>query len=111
MVRKLPDFFKDPHAIADLPKGEPILLALSGGADSSALIYLLCRLREVHKFPLYAAHVNHGIRTEDYDNEALRDEQFCAELCSDLGVDLFIHHADVPMLAQSEGKSLETAAR
>ncbi|MBR3686620.1 MAG: tRNA lysidine(34) synthetase TilS [Clostridia bacterium] len=111
MVRKLPDFLKDPHVIADLPKNEPVLLALSGGADSSALLYLLCRLREVYKFPLYAAHVNHGIRTENYGNEALRDEQFCAELCSALGVELFIHHVDVPMLAESEGKSLETAAR
>lgn len=111
MVRNLPDFFKDPHAIACLPKNEPVLLALSGGADSSALLYLLCRLREVYNFPLYAAHVNHGIRTENYGNEALRDEQFCAELCSDLGVELFVHHIDVPMLAVSEGKSLETAAR
>ncbi|MBQ3012131.1 MAG: tRNA lysidine(34) synthetase TilS [Clostridia bacterium] len=111
MVRNLPDFFKDPHLIACLPKNEPILLALSGGADSSALLYLLCRLREVYKFPLCAAHVNHGIRTENYGNEALRDEQSCAELCSALGVELFIHHVDVPMLAEREGKSLETAAR
>lgn len=111
MVRNLPDFFKNPHLIADLPKNEPILLALSGGADSSALLHLLCQLRDTYGFTLYAAHVNHGIRTEAYGNEALRDEQFCAELCSDLGVELFTHHIDVPVLAQSEGKSLETAAR
>lgn len=60
MTRKLPGFFKDPHLIAGLPKNEPILLALSGGADSSALLHLLCRLREDHNFSLYAAHVNHG---------------------------------------------------
>lgn len=111
MVRNLPDFFKDPHVIADLPKNEPVLLALSGGADSSALLHLLCRLRDAYDFPLYAAHVNHGIRTEYYGNEALRDEQFCAELCSALGVELFVHRIDVPSLAETEGKSLETAAR
>ena len=111
MTRKLPGFFKDPHSIAGLPKNEPILLALSGGADSSALLHLLCRLREDHDFPLYAAHVNHGIRGESYGNEALRDEQFCRELCESLGVELFVHKIDVPMLAESEGKSLETAAR
>lgn len=111
MTRNLPGFFKDPHLIAGMPKNEPVLLALSGGADSSALLHLLCRLREDHYFPICAAHVNHGIRTEDYGNEALRDEQFCAELCRSLGVELFIHRIDVPMLAESNKTSLETAAR
>lgn len=111
MTRKLPDFFKDPHLIGGLPKDEPVLVALSGGADSSALLHLLCRLRKSYDFPLYAAHVNHGIRTENYGNEALRDEKFCIELCNSLEVELFVRHIDVPMLAESEGKSLETAAR
>ena len=111
MTRNLPGFCKDPHLIAGMSNNEPVLLALSGGADSSALLHLLCQLREIYSFPLYAAHVNHGIRTEDYSNEALRDEQFCAELCRSLGVELFIHRIDVPTLAESNRKSLETAAR
>ena len=111
MIDILPSYFKDPHAMAGLDEREPILVALSGGADSSALLHLLCALRQKRDFPLYAAHVNHNIRTEAFDNEAARDEAFCVSLCSSLGVELFVHNADVPQLAQSEGKSLETAAR
>lgn len=111
MIEILPSYFKDPHALAGLSESEPILVALSGGADSSALLHLLCALRKKRDFPLYAAHVNHNIRTEEYGNEADRDERFCASLCSSLGVELFIHKADVPKIAADEGKSLETAAR
>ncbi len=111
MIEKLPSYFKDPHVLAKIGDNEGVLVALSGGADSSALLSLLCRLREKKSFPLYAAHVNHNIRTELYENEAARDEDFCRELCEKLGVELFIHSVNVPTLAESEGKSLETAAR
>ena len=111
MIEKLPSFFKDPHVLAGTSESEAVLVALSGGADSSALLHLLCKLRETRGFPLYAAHVNHNIRTELYGNEAARDESFCREVCHELGVELFVHSADLPTLAASEGKSLETAAR
>ena len=111
MIGYLPSFFKDPHSLGNIPKEEPLLLALSGGADSSALLSLLCRLREQRNFTLYAAHVNHSIRTEEYNNEALRDESFCKELCASLNVELFTTHVDVPALAEVQGQSIETAAR
>lgn len=111
MIDILPSYFKDPHTLAGLDGREPILVALSGGADSSALLHLLFALKQKRDFPLYAAHINHNIRTEDFGNEAARDESFCTSLCSSLGVELFIHSADVPQIAHTEGKSLETAAR
>ena len=111
MIDILPSYFKDPHALAGLDCHEPILVALSGGADSSALLHLLCILKQKGDFPLYAAHVNHNIRTETFGNEAARDESFCSSLCSRLGVELFVHNVDVPQIAITEGKSLETAAR
>ena len=72
MIGKLPEFFKSPHALANAGEGEPILIALSGGADSVSLLHLLCELRSKKPFPLYAAHVNHGIRAESFGNEAVR---------------------------------------
>ena len=111
MIDILPSYFKDPHTLAGLDEREPVLVALSGGSDSSALLHLLCVLKQKRDFPLYAAHVNHNIRTEAFGNEAARDEAFCASLCSSLGVELFVHRADVPQIAQTEGKSIETAAR
>ena len=111
MIGYLPNFFKDPHALGTLSENEPLLLALSGGADSSALLDLLCRLKKERNFALYAAHVNHSIRTAEYNDEAARDENFCKELCSSLGVTLFTANIDVPAFAKDSGQSLETAAR
>lgn len=111
MIGKLPSFFKDPHLLANSAFDEPILLALSGGADSVSLLHLLCELRKNRRFPLYAAHVNHNIRGAEYGNEALRDENFCKKLCESLDVELFVADVDVPALSESSGQSLETAAR
>ena len=111
MIEKLPSYFKSPQVLAGADATESVLVALSGGADSSALLYLLCELRKERFFPLYAAHVNHNIRTENYGGEAERDELFCREICRSMGVELFVHSADVPAKATAEGKSLESAAR
>ncbi len=111
MIVKFPEFLKSPHALAKTNKDEPVLVALSGGADSVSLLHLLCELRKASHFPLYAAHVNHGIRTDAYGNEAARDEEFCKKLCESLEVELFTEHIDVPALSKDSGKSLETAAR
>ncbi len=110
-MTSLPYFFKMPQSLAKLPKDTPVLLALSGGSDSVSLLHLLCRLRQESYFPLYAAHVNHNIRTEVYGNEALRDEQFCRKICEERNVPLFVFTVDLPQLASERGDSLETAAR
>ena len=111
MNGKLPDFFESPHTLAGVDSCEPVLLALSGGADSSALLHMLCQMRAALGFSLYAAHLNHNIRGDAYGNEALRDEQFCRRICESLSVPLFVESVDIPMQAKQSGKSLETEAR
>lgn len=115
MSKGSPDIITNPHELSGMPTDSPILVALSGGADSTALLHLLCDLREKNNFKLYAAHLNHGIRTEkpaDSDIcEADRDQLFCAALCERLGVKLFISRLDIPTVAKASGQSLETAAR
>ena len=110
-VHLYPEFFCEPHKLLKVNNTEPVLIALSGGADSCALLHLLFDASRDLGFKLYAAHVNHNIRTDGYDNEAARDEQFCRELCDFLGVKLFIESVDVPTLAKEKKTSLETAAR
>ena len=88
-----------------------MLVALSGGADSTLLLHLLDKASKALCFPLFVAHVNHNIRTENYCDEAARDEEFCKNLCKDLGVTLFTLNIDVPALAKEQKVSLETAAR
>lgn len=110
-MNKLPQKFRDPYKSASIRGSDSVLVALSGGADSTALLDMMCVCRESKDFRLCAAHVNHNIRTEQYNNEAQRDENFCRELCKKLGVELFVLNADIPALAKEQGESEETVAR
>ena len=65
-------------------KNERVLVGLSGGADSVALLHVLLKIAPERGFELCAAHLNHGIRGA----EAYRDQRFVQELCKGLGVPL-----------------------
>ncbi|MCL2637474.1 MAG: tRNA lysidine(34) synthetase TilS [Oscillospiraceae bacterium] len=79
-----------------------IIVALSGGADSVCLLYVL---RELN-YTVEACHVNHKLRGEASDN----DERFVRELCKKLGITLHVREIDVKSL-QKKHQSLEEAAR
>ncbi len=85
-----------------------ITVALSGGADSMALLYALIELKDELKIKnISAAHFNHKIRGD----EALRDESFVKKQCQNLGINLILGNADVPQFAKDNHLSLELAAR
>lgn len=86
-----------------IPSGARVLAGVSGGADSVALLHVLNRLG----VPLIAVHLNHSIRGAAAD----ADEAFVIDLCERLGVDWIAKKVDVPALAQTNGLSLEVAAR
>lgn len=88
-------------------KGKHVLAALSGGADSVALLHLLCRERDRGDLTLSAAHFEHGIRGD----ESLRDAEFCEGLCRELDVPFYLEHADVPGIAKAGGEGIESCAR
>ena len=97
------------HALreADLPaRGETLVLGLSGGADSVALLDALALLRGPRGFRLVAAHLDHGLRRASADDAA-----FCAALCARLDVPLRTGAADVRGRAARGGGGLEAAAR
>ena len=77
-----------------LEKGDSVIVALSGGADSTALISVFISLKEKYNLSIYAAHINHNIRGD----EAKRDENFCKILCEKFNTELFIKSVDVPTL-------------
>lgn len=81
--------------------GGRCLLGLSGGADSVALLMMLMPLVKENRIHLEAAHVNHGIRGQESDE----DERFCTCLCESEGIPLHIFHAEL------KGKTDEAAAR
>ena len=99
--------FKKPHEISGTCEGTPILLALSGGADSVCLFHLLNDYCKASSSPLSVAHVNHMIRGKD----AERDRDFCRDLAKKYGIPFYLLEADVPMLAKENGTGLEEEAR
>ncbi len=79
------------------------IVALSGGADSTALLRVLLYLG----YRVEAAHCNFHLRGD----ESMRDERFCQELCRRLGVGFHLVHFDTHTYARLHKMSIETAAR
>ena len=90
-----------------LETGDSVIAALSGGADSVALLHFLYSIKEQYDLTLYAAHLHHGIRGD----EAQRDENFCKILCEKYNIPLFCRHRDIPALARERGISEELCGR
>ena len=80
-----------------------VLVGLSGGRDSVALLHVLLQ----QGCCVHACHVHHGIRGTAADADA----EFCRALCERLKVPFEQHRIDVPALAEARRVSLETAAR
>lgn len=82
---------------------ERVLVALSGGADSVALLRLLCALG----YDCRAAHCNFHLRGTESD----RDEAFVRRMCREQGVTLYVTHFDTQEEARRRKVSIEMAAR
>ena len=100
MLNKLTAFIRRYDQIAP---GDHIICAVSGGADSVALLFGLYLLREKLQFTLSAAHFNHHLRGEESD----RDEDFVRTLCDRYDIPLFVGGGEV----SAGEKGLEAAAR
>lgn len=90
-----------------LQNGDSVIVALSGGADSVALLDNLNSIKENYNLTLYAVHVNHGLRGA----ESQRDENFCKMLCEKYGIKLFVRHENVAELAKKNKISEELCGR
>ena len=99
--------FTPPHLLSGMAENTPILLALSGGADSVALFALLREYAKKHGAPLAAAHVNHKLRGADSE----RDAAFCRALAEANGIPFYLLEADVATLAAQNRRGIEEEAR
>lgn len=83
-----------------------VVVGLSGGADSVALIHILSDLKNDLELNLHAVHVNHGIR----DN-AMRDVQFSEKVCKELNIPITVCEINCISIAKENGISVEEAGR
>jgi len=95
------------EAHAMLSPGDKVIVAVSGGADSMALLFALFQLRSMYDLTLMVAHVNHQLRGTEAEQDALFVEQQAA--C--LGLPFYQTRVDVRALQRSSGMSLQHAAR
>ncbi len=90
-----------------LAPGERVAIAVSGGADSVALLRGLLELRRELGVVLSVAHFHHGIRGTDAD----ADQQFVSGLAAQYDLEFHLGSGNAPDYAREEKVSLETAAR
>jgi len=86
--------------------GERILIGLSGGLDSVALLETLLLIKNEYNFQIFASHYDHKIRKDSY-----KDVIFVYKLCKEKNIPLFCSFASVPAYAKREKISLEMAGR
>jgi tRNA(Ile)-lysidine synthase len=90
-----------------LVKGDRILAALSGGADSVFMLRFLNKFKNRFGIELGALHINHQLRGKNSD----QDEKFCMELCGEFQIPFYAVSVDVKKISASGKISIEEAAR
>ena len=101
LEQKISDFIHRHNLIG--PQEQRIIVAISGGADSVALLAAMTALG----YNCAAAHCNFHLRGEESD----RDTRHVADICDRLGVDLSIKHFDIDARRRATGESVEMACR
>lgn len=89
-----------------LEKGDNVIVGVSGGADSIALLHVLYSMSEEIGITVYACHINHNLRGE----ESLRDENFVLDFCRSIGVVPTVFSIDVKGSVEKH-ESIEERAR
>jgi tRNA(Ile)-lysidine synthase len=91
----------------EIQAGDLLIVAVSGGPDSCAMLHALSAVSGSLQIQLHCVHVEHGIRGE----ASVGDAKYTSELCASLGIACTVHSVDAPSLAKSAGISVQLAAR
>ena len=86
---------------------ERVLIAVSGGIDSMALLDIMTRLAAIMRFELAVAHFDHGLRGE----ESQQDANFVVEQAKQRGLKTYVGRGDVKKLSALQNLSIEESAR
>ncbi len=88
-------------------RGKRLLLAVSGGADSVALLRGMLEVQQKFQLDLAVAHLNHLLRGVDSDNDA----QWLKEQCAKLDIPIFLSKKNISAIAQESRTGIEETAR
>jgi tRNA(Ile)-lysidine synthase len=106
-VARVPSIARIRFDRKNLRVGTRVAVAVSGGADSVGMLRALHREAAELGLVLAVAHVHHGIRGAEADE----DERFVGDLADDLGLELWAHRVETPAVARERKQTLEEAAR
>src|SRR3990172_2243910 len=90
-----------------LKQGDTVLVGVSAGPDSVCLLYLLKELQQEYSLSLHIAHLHHGFR----GSEADEDVRFVRAIGKCLGIPVYAEHADIPAYLKKTGLSKQAGAR
>lgn len=103
-LEKIQKTIKEYHMIQ---KGDNIVVGVSGGADSVALLAVLCALKQKYQLHIQAIHIHHGLRGEEAD----RDANFVKQLCQEWSVSCEVFYFDIAQEAKKRGIGIEEMGR
>ena len=103
MINKVREYVEQQHM---LTKGDSVVMGISGGADSVAMLLAFSALQKEYALSLYAVHVNHGIR-----EEADLDADYVRGLCEIYGIPFYLFTEDVKKMAKEQKKTVEEMGR
>ena len=104
LSEKVMDFIKE-NSMFD--KGDKVIVAVSGGPDSTCLLYILNEIKEKIGITLVGAHLNHCLREGDAD----KDEEYAKKTCESLNIEFYSKKVDVHRIAKEKNLSCEMAGR
>lgn len=104
MEDKVLKFIRDNQLIQP---GTSLLIGVSGGADSMALLYLMCQYRDVLACKIAVAHLHHDMRGQSADEDA----DYVKGFCDNHSIPFFFKKVDVITLAKREKMTVEEAGR
>ena len=90
-----------------LQSGDKVLVAVSGGPDSIALLHVLLALKEKYDIRLGVAHLDHGLRA----SSAAGDAAFVTSVCHHMGIPSHVEKTDIRYLHHQQGGSIEALGR
>ncbi|MEQ8201994.1 MAG: tRNA lysidine(34) synthetase TilS [Syntrophomonadaceae bacterium] len=103
MLKRIENFIIEHRLVKS---GELVIVGLSGGPDSMALLHIMLDLSLRLDFRISVAHLNHGLRPE-----ADQEESFVRAVCHRLGIDCYTRKVEVEKLAQDRKAGLEETGR